>query len=269
MPRARLLTAGVLIIVVLSCLFLLPALATRALFVGVVFLGALEWARLGGLEDWRIRAIYAASVPLTVLLLTHLVPVAVSAPAALALGCAAWVGAAVWVTVFQWRGRPAATARGAVAFSGWLLMATALAAMLVLRASGPGHVLAFLILVWSADSFAYFGGRRWGRRRLASRVSPGKTWEGLAVALGGTIAVAVAANACWHWTSAPVCAAIAASTFVASVYGDLFESLVKRSRGVKDSGALLPGHGGVLDRIDSLLAAAPTFAAALYALDLK
>jgi phosphatidate cytidylyltransferase len=269
MPRARLLTAVVLMAVVLTCLFLLPVLATRILFVVVVFLGGLEWARLAGMEDIRVSTVYAASVPLTVVLLGRVLPAASWVPAALVVGCLAWVAAACWVTMFQWRGHPGAHARGVVAGSGWLLLATALAAMFALRELGPGHVLALLVVVWSADSFAYFGGRRWGRRRLASRVSPGKTWEGFAVALAGTVAVAVMANAWWQWTNAVICAAVVASTFVASVYGDLFESLVKRSRGVKDSGALLPGHGGVLDRIDSLLAAAPTFAAALYALDLK
>ncbi|MCP5202027.1 MAG: phosphatidate cytidylyltransferase [Gammaproteobacteria bacterium] len=268
-PRARLITAVLLVATVLVCLFLLPVAASRALFVLAVFLGGLEWARLAGFSSGATRGLYAASIPAGVLLVDRFGPGGTTVATLVAAGCVAWILAATWVSVFQWLGRPPARTPALVAVSGWVVLATALAAVFALRDRGPGPVLALLVIVWSADSFAYFGGRRWGRRRLASRVSPGKTWEGFASALAGTVLVALLANAWWHWTTLAGTLAVAALTFVAAVYGDLFESLVKRSRGVKDSGALLPGHGGVLDRIDSLLAAAPVFAAALYALDLK
>ena len=126
---------------------------------------------------------------------------------------------------------------------------------------GPGYVLFLLLLIWVADIGAYFAGRRWGRRKLAPAISPGKTWEGvwgaaaaaLVFALVGAVVLGVGcALARRSWRSAW-------STVGFSIVGDLFESMLKRQRGVKDSGSLLPGHGGVLDRLDSLTAAAPVF----------
>jgi phosphatidate cytidylyltransferase len=128
-----------------------------------------------------------------------------------------------------------------------------------------------MVLIWLADSAAYFVGRRHGRRRLASRISPGKTWEGL---LGAMVAVAVASVA---WQAAVGLKGkifidfivLCIVTGLASVVGDLCESQTKRWAGVKDSGALLPGHGGILDRIDSLTAAAPVFVGGLVLLGIK
>ncbi len=125
--------------------------------------------------------------------------------------------------------------------------------------SGP--VLFLFVLVWSADIGAYYTGRKWGRYKLASNISPGKTWEGLC----GAIASGLLVSLLYAWFMAmPVdkimfFLLISFMTIHASVIGDLTESLLKRRAGVKDSGTLFPGHGGVLDRIDSLTAAAPVF----------
>jgi phosphatidate cytidylyltransferase len=120
-------------------------------------------------------------------------------------------------------------------------------------------------MVWLADSGAYFAGRRWGRTRLAPVISPGKTWEGV---LGGIVASAIAVLLAgyWYsrsleWTLTLVSVALLAVMF--SIVGDLLESLMKRQAGIKDSGSIIPGHGGVLDRIDSLTAAAPMFLAGI------
>jgi phosphatidate cytidylyltransferase len=126
-------------------------------------------------------------------------------------------------------------------------------------------VLTLLVLIWIADSGAYFAGRRWGRRKLAPVVSPGKTREGVYGALAGGLAWGGLAG-WWLGLSAGRAAGLVAlclATVLASVVGDLQESLLKRRRGLKDSGRLLPGHGGVLDRIDSLTAGAPVFAVGL------
>jgi phosphatidate cytidylyltransferase len=123
-------------------------------------------------------------------------------------------------------------------------------------------VLFLLLLIWAADTAAYFIGRRWGSRKLAPTLSPGKTWVGVYGALAAA-GIAALALALWLDLTAGLAAGVVVICLLTasiSVVGDLYESLVKRRRGVKDSGRLLPGHGGMLDRIDSLTAAAPVFA---------
>jgi phosphatidate cytidylyltransferase len=146
---------------------------------------------------------------------------------------------------------------------GMLVLAPAWAALIVLHqssANGPILMLFLLFLIWTADSGAYFAGYRWGRTKLAPVVSPGKTRAGLYGALAG--AVCCGLFLAWllsdlgrlHWY-----VLLAVVTVLFSVVGDLYESLCKRRAGLKDSGDILPGHGGVLDRVDSLTAAAPVF----------
>ena len=131
--------------------------------------------------------------------------------------------------------------------------------------SEPGHLLAVLGVVWIADTAAYFAGRTWGRHLLAPRISPAKTWEGVA---GACAAVAVYYVALWmlapewRWIHGWSGAFLFAVITLMSIVGDLYESWIKRQAGVKDSGALLPGHGGMLDRIDSVSSSMP-FAAML------
>jgi len=127
---------------------------------------------------------------------------------------------------------------------------------LALAALEPRHVLFVLVLVWVADTTAYFVGRAWGRRKLAPSISPGKTWEGAWGGVVGALAYAIIVGTFLRgnvWVYLTVAALLAAI----SIVGDLFESAAKRQAGVKDSGALLPGHGGVLDRIDSATAVLP------------
>jgi phosphatidate cytidylyltransferase len=153
-----------------------------------------------------------------------------------------------------------------LAVVGWLVLIATWVAVVALQTRSPGVLLAMMAIVWIADTAAYFAGRRFGRRKLAPSISPGKTWEGVygalaAVAIYALLLVPLAAAAGY---TRPL-DAIAAAIWVAltllltglSIIGDLFESQLKRQRGVKDSGAILPGHGGVLDRIDALTAAMP------------
>ena len=153
-------------------------------------------------------------------------------------------------------------AQAGSALAGWLVLVPAGAALAAVHARPEGAALAMTLLavVWAADSGAWLCGRRFGRTRLAPRVSPGKTWEGVA---GGLAAGAAVGAAAW-WLVLPAPGLLLASVLAAgaSVVGDLYESLCKRRAGVKDSGRLLPGHGGLLDRIDGLTAAAPVYAVA-------
>jgi phosphatidate cytidylyltransferase len=136
--------------------------------------------------------------------------------------------------------------------------------------SGPILTLFLLVLIWVADSGAYFAGHRWGRTKLAPIISPGKTREGLYGAMAGSVVCAVALS--WwlgEWSRLHWMLLLCLATVLLSVVGDLFESLFKRQAGAKDSGAILPGHGGVLDRIDSVTAAAPLFLLGLILLEVQ
>ena len=126
---------------------------------------------------------------------------------------------------------------------------------------GPVLVTCLFILIWVADTGAFYVGQKWGRKKLAGHVSPGKTWEGLYGALGFGLSAAVLCSLLLQMTlyKSILFLLVCLVTIAISVIGDLMESMLKRSRGVKDSGELLPGHGGALDRIDSLTAAAPVF----------
>jgi len=157
-------------------------------------------------------------------------------------------------------------------FAGALILVPSWVALVRLHASdeqGPLYVLFLLIIIWVADSGAYFGGRKWGKNKLAPNVSPKKTWEGVATGLVCVALLSVLGALMFGYqdqagSRVVVFVAICIITVLFSVLGDLTESMFKRQAGLKDSGALLPGHGGVLDRIDSVTAAAPVFLICLW-----
>ena len=250
----RWLTAIGLVPVVICIVLLLPTVAFHATLVLLVAGGAWEWSRLTGLSPAPLYAAAAAGS-------LGIVLVASVAPG----GWVAWVGVAWWLAAFaavmRFRGAARAPARPALALAGWLVLVPAGAALAEVHAGPDGPVLAMTLLavVWAADTGAWFTGRRYGKTPLAPRVSPGKTWEGVAGGLAA--ATATGAAAAWWlglaWTDLLPAVVLASG---ASVVGDLYESMAKRRAGVKDSGRLLPGHGGILDRIDGLTAAAPVFA---------
>lgn len=158
---------------------------------------------------------------------------------------------------------------------GWLVLVPSWMAVVELQdhgalgLAGPWALLFILVWAWAADTGAYFAGRALGRHKLAPRVSPGKTVEGL---VGGVLLALLVVAAVFYtgWLEARLPALMVAAllTVLASVLGDLFESMIKRERGIKDSGTVLPGHGGMLDRIDSVTAALPVALAGLSWFDL-
>jgi len=238
-------TAAVLIAALLAALFVLPPLALQLVIALVLAAAALEWARLCRLA--RAGAwVFALGVALAFLLLGR----AGLQPLAFAAAAAFWI---VLAPLWMWRGVRPEQARwiGAAGF------AVLVPAGLAMSALAPLEVLLALVLVWIADTAAYFVGRAWGRRRLAPSISPGKTWEGAA---GGLIGAVLYAIIIAFFTERGAWLALVATAVLlamVSIVGDLFESAVKRQAGVKDSGALLPGHGGILDRVDSATAALP------------
>ncbi len=263
-PTARIATALVLLAVVMASIFTLPPDATTLVFSIFLFLGASEWARLSGIEGYAARLVYALAILCAALgacWAGRLQPVFT---AVLVVGSTWWVLAAAWIITYQHVQRPVTRGVTVSALLGVLVFVPALVALNHLLLAGPTHLLGLFCIVWSADILAYVGGRQFGRNSLASAISPGKTWEGVASALCGTLVLGAGVNLIAPIAPFATIMAVIVLTLAASIFGDLLESLVKRLRGVKDSGTLLPGHGGVLDRIDSLLAAAPVYTLTLY-----
>lgn len=252
----RWLTAIGLVPVVVAIVLFLPPIAFHAALLLVVAAGAWEWSRLAGLSPVPVHVAVAVAS-----LAVALVPGAVPGGAFAWVGVAWWLAALAAIVRFHGPVPSRAPGRPALATAGWLVLVPAAAALAEVHAGPDGPTLAMTLLavVWAADTGAWFTGRRFGRTRLAPYVSPGKTWEGVA---GGVVAgTATGAAAAWWlglaWSDLLPAAVLASG---ASVVGDLYESVAKRRAGVKDSGRLLPGHGGVLDRIDGLTAAAPVYA---------
>jgi len=259
MLAQRVSTAVVLLACCIAGLWFVPNWAWTLAVAAFFTAGAFEWARLTGLGSATSLAFCTA------------VAASICAPLAgtpLPVVAAAWaLSAFAWVVLMPSFLARAAPVRKASLPVGWLVLAPAGAALAWLGQS-PWQLLSLMAIVWIADTGAYFAGRAFGRRKLAPSISPGKTWEGVA---GGAAAVALylavlqATGAAAHGPLAgPAGWALAVTLTALSVLGDLFESLVKRQAGAKDSGWLLPGHGGVLDRIDGLTSTLPVAALSLY-----
>ncbi|WP_027896869.1 phosphatidate cytidylyltransferase [Zestomonas thermotolerans] len=268
MLKQRVITALILLPIALGGFFLLDGAAFAAFIGLVVTLGAWEWARLAGIETQPGRIAYAALVAALVLLLY------------LARAGLPWLAGAVLLLAMLWWLAAIALVIGYPASSRcWSTVPVRLAiGLLILLPAWQGLVLfkewplanwlivAVMVLVWAADIGAYFAGRTFGRRKLAPRVSPGKSWEGLYGGLAFSLLIVVGVGLCRGWAPVDFVKGLlgAALVVLLSVVGDLAESMFKRQAGVKDSSNLLPGHGGVLDRIDSLTAAIPVFAVLLW-----
>jgi phosphatidate cytidylyltransferase len=273
MLKTRIVTAAVLIPAVLAALFLLSPRMWGGVALAVMALGAFEWARLTGMTAPRWAAVVGGVLLIGLFLLFS--PAAGFARgwpdpivyAVCGVAGAFWVLVATPWVVARWPTQQ----RALMTLVGWIVLLGAWMAVVELQARSPWLVLAAMAIVWIADTAAYFSGRAFGKHKLAPQVSPGKTWEGVfgawvAVAVYAAILVRFAPDAGFRLAVTPltVAAWIAFALVLAavSVVGDLFESLLKRHANVKDSGALLPGHGGILDRVDALLAAMPLAALA-------
>lgn len=247
---------------VVGAVLLLPTWAF-ALFLGAVMLiAAWEWCGLAGIGGQAARRFYLAFIAATLAALWHWSE-ATWAPLLLA-SLIWWIGQSLIIPRIQ-RIELVEGSRPLLLITGLLILASTWAALLSLHqieSRGPGLVLSLLILMATADSAAYFVGRRWGRTKLAPAVSPGKTQAGAYGALAGAALVGLFIAGWLGLAPLGVLAVVILCILVAtlSIIGDLYESLLKRRRHLKDSSRLLPGHGGLLDRIDSLTAAAPLYA---------
>lgn len=258
MFKQRVVTAAILAPLALAAVFLLPLLPYSILMGLLVLTGAWEWSNLA-LYRRRQRALYVAGVSV-VLLATSLFRESVETPV-LMLSLGFWLFA-----LFRVRAYPKTDGIDSTASKlliGLFVLLPAWIAMVGLKAHEAGTLLILLLflLVWGADIGAYFSGKRFGRTKLIPQVSPGKTREGVYGGLAACALVGLGFSISLQLDAMATLSLLFLGVVIGavSVLGDLLESMFKRERGIKDSGAILPGHGGILDRIDSLTAAAPIF----------
>lgn len=266
MLRQRVITAIFLVAIVLTAILLLPSAWFQVFVALCIALGAAEWCVLAGLPGIAWRAGFALVSLVLMFLLAHM-DMAIGAML-LAVSAMWWLVALVLVCLFP-KGAGLWHRRAVLLPLGVVVLLPGFVALARLRGL-EDHVFYILLLIGliaAADSGAYFAGRAFGRHKLAPRVSPNKTWEGFAgglLAVGAVLWAALLVRGVELSGSQALLVTLGAVLLAAaSVVGDLFESMLKRQAGVKDSGTLLPGHGGVLDRIDSLTAALPVYSVLL------
>jgi phosphatidate cytidylyltransferase len=262
MLKHRILTAIVLIPIFVFLVLKLSPTAFYIFTALIVLWGAWEWSFFMGIKQFPYHLIYPFFI-IVVLMLAYLFPIT----SILYLALAWWLIATCLVIAYP-KSNPLlgndVVVRGLMGL--FVLVPCWLAVNFIRNGTHGISILLFLfVLIWGADSGAYFAGKKWGRNKLIPEVSPGKTWEGFWGALLTTALIVVCGLVIFKvpYPTWPIAMLWCMLTVLFSILGDLFESMMKRRAGLKDSGHLLPGHGGILDRIDSLTAAAPVFALGL------
>nr|WP_286196424.1 MULTISPECIES: phosphatidate cytidylyltransferase [Gammaproteobacteria] len=255
--KERIITAVILAPVALAGVFLLPLTGFGLFIAAIIMLAAWEWANLSGFEQRSVRLFYALAIGVFCVLTLFL-------PSSLILGLAVvwWLVAFILVRQYP-QSRCWLESRPLRLLMGLLTLVPPWLGLYELKQMPDSAwlIVTLLVMVWAADCGAYFAGKRFGKTKLIERVSPKKTLEGL---VGGLLFSVLIASIVTLFGSVSFFQGVSLLiltilTVLVSVLGDLWESVLKRYRGVKDSGSLLPGHGGVLDRIDSLTAAVPIF----------
>lgn len=270
MLSIRLLTAFVMLTAFLAALFYLPDIFWAALLLGLTIAATREWCRLGQLSVNQTVLYMIFTTVLGGELLFEASVVFSRNPADSSMVWFYGISAVFWLLAVPFQLATVRSIHNPWAFmsAGWLVLLPACLSLYQLRAIDPLLLLGIMGVVWISDSAAYFTGRSCGKHKLAPRISPGKTWEGVAGAVVSVLIYALIwfysvnkGQALIGWLI-PLLLVLA----VLGIAGDLYESLLKRQAGVKDSGNILPGHGGVLDRIDALLPVLPvaTLAAILF-----
>jgi phosphatidate cytidylyltransferase len=261
--KARLISAAIMVPLVVCGVLLLSAPVFSLILAVIMLLAVWEWSHLIPVTSILTRGIYTAAIAALMWLLwqsgleQNIYPL-------LLLAFVWWLCALFWLTRPQICAAASPLTVNLKLLVGILVIVPAWAALTTLHASGergPILTLMLLVVVWLADSGAYFAGRQWGKTKLAPAISPGKTREGVYGGLLSSLVFAAVAGGLYsgsfRWTLMYMLVAGIAVMF--SVAGDLLESLMKRHSGIKDSGNIIPGHGGIFDRIDGLVAAAPMF----------
>ncbi len=257
MLKKRVLTAVVALAVLAVVLFVVPAIAAR-IVISLLMLGAAwEWSGFIFSKEDRRRFVYVLFIAALMAVIFFELPDAVLVDLVLKVALGWWLAALAWIFFF-----PTPIANPVAWICGALVIVPAWLALDLLYLKKPELLLFALLIVWIADIGAYFAGKGFGKVKLAPQISPGKTWEGVLGGLGAVMILAAMGSTMLEIDLAvllPFCLAVA----MLSIVGDLTVSMFKRNAGVKDSGSLFPGHGGVLDRVDGVAAAAPLFAVTL------
>lgn len=252
--RTRVMTALVLAAGMLAVVLWFPPFATVIVLTVGVLAGAWEWSFFLRAPRKLVRGAYVATIAALLVIAWRYTADAAGRDLLLSVALAWWIIALGWILFAPRRAAP-----WSAALAGVFALVPAWLALMRLRLDVPNGaqwMLFVFILVWVADMGAFFFGGRYGRLRLAPAVSPGKTWEGV---LGGTLLSSIVAVCGSFWFAVPLAffLPLCLTAVAFSIVGDLTESLLKRFAGIKDSGSVFPGHGGVMDRIDSVTGAAP------------
>ena len=267
MLKTRVITALVLVSVLLPAMFLLPQAYWALAVAGVIGIGAWEW---GALLGWKpqARIILGVIFGLVCALISLLDPAAIGSgsefhPAKVWVVVAYGLAGAFWfLAIPVWLNKKWPVSGFGGLLIGVIVLFPTWLAMVQLRTLGAGPLLGIFAVVWMADIAAYFSGKAFGKHKLAPSISPGKTLEGAAGAVVGVVIYGIVLRQIFslELMSLPMWILTLVAVTVVSIVGDLYESLLKRNAGIKDSSNILPGHGGVLDRIDSLTSTLPVVA---------
>ncbi|NMP16807.1 CDP-archaeol synthase [Thalassotalea sp. Y01] len=283
MLKQRIITAAVLAPLAIAAIFFLSLQNLAAILMAVLAIGAWEWGPLMGFDTKPRRIGFVSALIISILAMWYIIPpqdvwslvgnINPWVVFVLSISCCWWAISAIMIFKYPRHSDFWSSHRSVRGVFGMLTLAPTWLAFLTLRANnytldeyhGTYLILLLFAMVWSADIGAYFAGKRFGKNKLMPNVSPGKTIEGF---IGGVLSaalVAIIAGLVFGWSGIQIAKVVALALLIStvSVVGDLTESMLKRQAGVKDSGSILPGHGGVLDRIDSLTATAPVFALCL------
>tara|TARA_B110000438_G_scaffold112757_1_gene110631 strand:- start:1069 stop:1890 length:822 start_codon:yes stop_codon:yes gene_type:complete len=239
-------------------------LVALTFFLIVLFLAGIEWGGLSGLQSIYGKTLYSSAICiLSVVILDWSAVDEENRQLGAYLTLVFWLAALFWLILYQKTGKGIIINKIILGAVGALVLVSMFVSVMTIKNSNLYYLLSLILVVSCADIFAFVGGKLFGRHKLIANVSPGKTWEGLifgifwAMFIGNLLYLLNPVLNLYIWN------AVVAITTLASVVGDLFESMIKRFRKVKNSGTVLPGHGGVLDRLDSVCAAAPVYLCAL------
>lgn len=267
MLKHRIITAAILIPIVVTSIFWPATSGFVLLFSLITVFGAWEWSTLCHASK-QVRILYTASISFILASLFYLNTKEIYL-VTLVVGCIYWLLAVFLVCFYQQQRNYLPKSTSLLLIVGVLLLIPMWSSAMLLKlfhADGAVLLMFLMLLVWSADTAAYFVGKKWGKHKLAPRVSPGKTWEGTVAGVLAGIVLSFCYVIVSNGELNNKVGFIMLSTLavILSVFGDLMESLVKREADIKDSGNILPGHGGIMDRIDSLTAAGPIYVLGLF-----